>query len=163
MGFRAYAVFPYSMTKPIEGFDPPYEPINLEPKDPLPLSYIAEHFGQAIKYEEVPGALGSFSQSQNRIRLATHDPYVWFHELGHKLHEQTNGKLKGGQDPHQEAVADLFASVLMELYNIDDRTGNSWQYICRYHADPLAAVDAAMKDIGKMLELLETIEETVHA
>lgn len=158
-GFKPYAVFPLSMTKPIEDFDPPYEPINLEPKDPPLLDHVARFLGLTVKYEEIPGAYGSFSQSKNRIRLATHDPYVWFHELGHKLHEQIIGKLKDGQDPHQEAVADLFATVLMELYNVDDRTGNTYKYICHYHKDPLAAVDAAMIDIGKMLELLETIEE----
>ncbi len=82
--------------------------------------------------------------------LATPVEKTFFHELGHAAHEKVIGKLKSGQDPFQEIVAELTAQALCKLVGKDakDTLGNSCKYIERYaeKAD-LSPYSACMKVI----------------
>ncbi len=59
---------------------------------------------------------------------------TFFHELGHAAHEKVIGKLKSGQDPFQEIVAELTAQALCKLVGKDakDTLGNTYKYIEGY-------------------------------
>jgi hypothetical protein len=100
------------------------------------------------------GALGYCTVDNAKIRLATHDEHVFFHELAHAAHNTFETKSDAGQDPHREAVADLTACILMELYGLRDDTGNTWKYISHYSNDPLRAIMKALGDVEKVLDVI---------
>lgn len=148
IGFAGLAVFPLEAT---EGEElPSYAPATLPP-----LHDVALRLGIAVEWTPTPPTVaGSYSPSQDRIRVGTHDEAVWFHELAHAAHKRVQGHLQGGQDPKQETVAELAAAVLMELYGLRDHTGDAWQYIAGYNADPLVAICQAVGEVGQILAVL---------
>ena len=96
--------------------------------------------------------VGDCTVKGDKIRLDTHDWGVFFHELAHAAHA-TAGQLQPGQITNQEVVAELAATVLMEIYG-HRRTGNCYQYISMYSDDPLRAVGQAISDVEKVLGVL---------
>lgn len=99
----------------------------------LPLIQRAEGWGVSVK--AIPGNYrfyGYYSAARKENALATPEESVFFHELAHCAHEKVKGSLKGGQDPFQEIVAELSASVLCRLVGkqTNDTLGNS--YIEKY-------------------------------
>lgn len=108
--------------------------------EPPPLAEAAEKLGVPVEYSATPDgrvpAWGWYSPGQNRIGLYTDDARVFFHELGHAAHkivmEKRGKKLVGGQDYKQEAVAELVAATLAEVYGSSTTLGNSYEYIKRY-------------------------------
>ena len=152
VGFLFAPVFRYEDT---EG-----EPIprpQLEPRELPPLYELSEGFGVSVKYQGHLGrAYGSFRPGEQRITLESHDQTVFWHELAHAAHLQVNGTLKSGQDPKQEAVAELAATVIAGLYG-SDWSGNCWQYIASYTGDPLTLCLSVLSDVEKVLaEILGT-------
>lgn len=146
-GFLTAAVFGYSQT---DGED-----IDYEPKSPPPLAEVAERMGVSIAFSPFAGsALGSINPDGTQVTLSSHDVKTWFHELGHAVHSKLNGKLKGGQDEHQEAVAELASAVLMELYGYGDISGNCWKYVSGYSTDPLKAIMGAAQDVEQILAVI---------
>lgn len=123
VGFKSIPVFRYEDTdgQPL----PEYKP-----KNPPPLLDVAHRWGVLVKYNELRGAVGAFSQSKNEIILATEDWDAFFHELAHKG-DSMLAPLKNTQDPEQEAVAELSAATLARLYG-HNYDGAAWQYIARY-------------------------------
>ncbi len=127
VGFHAIPVFRVEDTegKPL----PEYQPRNLPP-----LMEVAKKWKITVKYSLLEnlfaGAYASYRPDKHEISLATEDETVFFHELAHAA-DGRNGNLKGGQDPEQEAVAELTAAVLGRLYgrNID---GHAWNYLAHY-------------------------------
>ena len=77
------------------------------------------------------GEYGFYSPKQNLISLASEDPSVFFHELAHVADSRVQKGLKNGQDPIQEAVAELVAGVLCKMYGVD-RTKVVHDYIEHY-------------------------------
>jgi antirestriction protein ArdC len=148
IGFLAGAVHPLTNT---EG-----DPIaQYQPEEPPPLLDVAQAMGISTDWMPVgPDELGHYSPDEDRIVLGTTDVKTFFHELAHAAHKRVNGKLKGGQDTHQEAVAELAATVLMHLYGFGDRTGNAWAYIAYYSDEPLEAITKALGDVELVLEVL---------
>ena len=147
-GFKATPVFSIESTEgePI----PSYTPATLPP-----LSDVAARMGIDVNYCPLPpDRLGDYTPSRERIRLGTKEESVWFHELAHTAHKKIDGKLKGGQDASQETIAELAAAVLMQLYGLRDHTGNAWQYIEHYNANPLTAIMKATSKVGEILALL---------
>lgn len=118
-----------------------------------PLMDVAMILGINVAYTPMFGALGYCTTDNRKIALGTHDEAVFFHELAHALHNLFE-KSQGGQDPHRETVAELTAAVLMQLYGVRDHTGNAWQYISSYNADPLKAITMALGDVEKVLNKL---------
>ena len=160
-GFRGFPVFRVEDTEgdPL----PSYEPETLPP-----LLDVAEEWGINVSWiaaREGCRAYGSFSQQAKEIILLTHDESTFFHELTHAADARVQGGLKGGQDPDQEAVAEIGAAVLARMYGQQiDR--NAYRYVESYEGEGKAAraLLRLMPRIEKALtEILETAEKCVSA
>lgn len=119
VGFRCVPVFAVEDTEgqPL----PEYEPAMVPPLVSLAdISYRNARHGEG----------GSFSPDTKAITLCSEDPAVYLHELMHKYDDKTH-KVKGGQDPEQEIVAELGACVLARLYGVD-RPASHMAYIASY-------------------------------
>jgi hypothetical protein len=101
------------------------------PKTVPPLMDVAAKIGVSVEYDSLTGAYGAFSKKQNKIILSTEDPATFYHELVHAVQEHLFKDLKGGQDSEQEAIAELGACVLADLYGQDVKN-NAWSYIAGY-------------------------------
>jgi len=142
-GFLAVPIFGYGQT---DG-----EPIGYEPVEPPPLLAVAQRFGIEVAWEPGGGtSLGSTDPAGKAIKLMSHDASIFFHELGHAVHARLNGRLKGGQDPYQETVAELAGCVLASLYGYDV-SGSAWRYFEHYNPDPLRAIMIALEDVEAIL------------
>jgi len=152
IGFSSVPVFAASST---EGNTPlqAYQPKNLPQ-----LIEVAKKFKISVEYVPIlPDRLGDCTSDGKNIRLGSHSPAVFFHELAHAIHARIEGTLQGNQNVEQETVAEFSAAVLMDLYEYQDHSGNAWHYISHYAKDPLIAISKAMRTIEKVLEvLLET-------
>lgn len=160
MRYSWAAVFPVTCT---EVFDESKDDTGYEPANYPPLMKVAADFGLTVKYAPLLDAMGHIKPATGEIVLSTHNFKTFFHELAHKAHEQVIGGLKGGQDAHQETVAEFCAAILMEMYCNTDQSGNAWRYIQGYNQDPIKAVMNALRDAGKVLDLIlgkaEALEE----
>jgi len=67
------------------------------------------------------------------IHLGTESPWVFFHEISHAADSMVLARsgraLKGGQDPVQEAVAQLSACVLSEMYGMGSTRAHTRDYL----------------------------------
>ena len=123
-GFRPSPRFRYEDTEgePLEEYKPRQMP---------PLANVAEKWGVKVRYENTTrGESGYFEPGTNSIVLCVEDPSTFFHELAHKAHSKIED-LKPVQDPEQEAIAELAACTLSEMYGYDVK-GNSYDYIAHY-------------------------------
>ena len=165
IGFMTAPVFKYEDTDgdPI----PDYLPELPE----LPFIEVAEEWGISVK--AVPGNYkyyGYFSSTRNEIALATEEETVFFHELCHAAHNKVT-PLKPGQDPFQEIVAELGASVLCLMVGKESKyLGNNWRYIERYaekaKMSPLSACLRVFKEVEQVINLItkkEVIYEDIPA
>lgn len=157
LGFNTTPVFGYDLTEPIPGATNVYR---TEPTEPPPLADLAAKMSVPIYWEAIAGsARGSFSPHDEKITLADRSEETFWHELGHAVHQKVAGKLKGGQDAHQETVAEFTACVLGQAYGLD-LTGNAWQYIKAYNPDdPIDAIRRACGEVGRILEFLDSLNE----
>ena len=153
--FKSSPVFRFEDT---DGEKLDYE--QLEVPD-LPLLDRAKEWGISVK--AVPGNYryrGYYSPDRQEIALATPEEKIFFHELAHAGHEKVNGKLKNGQDPIQEIVAELSAQALCRMVGKKekDTTGNSFRYIDRYAKKVNMTVHLAclkvMSETEKVLNLI---------
>ena len=98
-------------------------------------------------------------ESKEKIRLATSNETVFFHELAHASHQRVLGrKLKNKQDCEQEIVAELSAQVLSQIVGtqLESTLGNSYQYVKSY-------ASKMNKDIGvACLSVLSQIEKVLN-
>lgn len=132
------------------------------PKDLPPLSDVAEKWGIKISYKVHPKAWGSFDQSKNEIQLSTDNKTTFFHELAHAAHKKIDGSLKGGQDPQQEAIAQLSAGVLAQMYG-EKMDLYTYEYIKHYAKDdPQKAMKLISKVLNKTGQVLELILENTN-
>jgi antirestriction protein ArdC len=98
-----------------------------EPKQRPPLMDLAEKWFKSITYTNTSfGEYGSYSPTQNALRLCTHDEGTFFHELAHKA-DDLNGNLetkdidKNSEEyADGELVAQLSSNVLALLYGYDN-------------------------------------------
>jgi len=153
--FKSVPVFKYEDT---DGKKLDYESIEIPD---LPLLEKAKHWGISVK--AIPGNFryhGYYSTQKREIALATPEESVFFHELAHAAHEKVHGKLKNGQDPFQEIVAELSAQALCRMVgkNLSDTTGNSFKYIERYAKKlKLTPYLACLKVLGETEKVLNLI------
>ena len=102
------------------------------------LADAAHRLGVALTWEPTPADhLGACDPRGARIRMGTHDPAVFFHQLAHAAQARLNGSLKGGQHTDQEVAAEFTACVLLDVYGLGDRSGNAWLCIQSYASDPI--------------------------
>jgi len=155
VGFLAKPVFRYEDT---DGDPLVYEEVEF---GDLPLIERAEEWG--ISVQAIPGGYrysGYYSASKKLIALATKEECVFFHEMAHCAHEKILGKLKRGQDPVQEIVAELCAQALCRIVGKtgDRYLGNSYRYIENYGESlsitPYAACLKVMSEAEKVLDLI---------
>jgi hypothetical protein len=133
------------------------------PREMPPLADVAERMGIDVRYQPLPSdRWGQCSTDGRSIRLGTHDPRTWFHELAHSIHAKIDGGLQGGQHQQQEIIAEFTACVLAQLYGYD-YTGNAWNYISHYASDPLMALSKALGKVEQVLALLLEDTGTCHA
>lgn len=138
----------------------------------LPLLDKASEWG--IEVKAIPGNnnhYGYYSPDKKIIALATPEESTFFHELCHVAHEKVIGKLKRGQDPFQEIVAELSAQALCRIVGKDGNKhlGKSYQYIETYakeiNLSAHKAVLHVLSDVEKVLHLIlqdTSVKEECH-
>jgi antirestriction protein ArdC len=155
---RYFKATPVFMMEDTDGEKLDYETLELPE---LPLIEKAKEWGISIK--AVPGSYlyrGYYSPVREEIGLATPEEKTFFHELAHASHEKVKGKLKTGQDPFQEIVAELSAQALCHLVGkrTKETLGNSYQYIERYaikmKLSPYSACLKVLSETEKVLDLI---------
>lgn len=153
IGFLAVPVFPYHATD-----GEPLPETDFTPRKFPPLADVAQALGISTTWRPLPpDRLGDCNLAGTRINIGAHDPAPFFHELAHAIHARLDGGLKKNRETQNETVADFTACVLMQLYDLGDRTGNTWDYISHYHKDPLVAIQKALAKVEQVLQFLEEV------
>ncbi|MGB9793066.1 MAG: ArdC-like ssDNA-binding domain-containing protein [Thermacetogeniaceae bacterium] len=158
IGFKDIPVFRYEDT---EG-EPLPQP-DYRPPEPPPLYEVARKFGvKEITYTPFDGRCYGFytwGPGGKKIGLHTHDVITWFHELGHTVHG-TFRTLKGGQDPEQEIVAEVFAATMCEYFGIRGYHWHAWEYVKAYSGrEPQKALKAVFRVLSDVEECLRRVWE----
>jgi hypothetical protein len=153
VGFYAAPVFRVEDTAGEPLPDPDYAPPELPP-----LVDVAEAMGVAVSYDADcgRGAYGAFDPDAEEITLFTHDEQTFWHELAHAAHHEVSDGLEPGQDPEQEAVAELAAAVLARLYGAANE-GYSFDYLQHY-----AAQDGEADVYRLCLSVLGEVEDVLR-
>ena len=114
-------------------------PLSYNPRTLPSLMGKAEEWGLQVHYTAMEnGLLGAYSPNNQKIRLSSEEPTVFYHELSHAAHHRLTGdEFKGIPKWKQEAVAELAATVLAILYEKDYPTPSkaSYNYISGYAED----------------------------
>jgi hypothetical protein len=154
VGYSPQAEFGVSQTEgePVPTFD--YTPAQVPD-----LVSFAKSLGITVQYSpDVGYAYGSYIPGKDKITLHTASPKTFLHELGHAIHNRlmkaNGGKLNGGQDPHQETVAELSAVVLAEIFDCGDFSGNAWEYIKGYNDNPVDAISSALYTVTQIVDFV---------
>ncbi len=158
-GFHAIPVFRYEDT-----CGAGLSTVKDEPKKLPPLADVAAKWGIRTRYDATEhGEYGSFSPSEGEIRLCTDDAATFFHELAHAAHSRLE-ELKSGQDPEQEAIAQLAACALGRAYgyNVD---GYTYNYIAHYAGgnEPERVGRMCYRVLGKVERIMGMILEEERA
>jgi len=153
-GFHAIPVF--------RAEDTDGEPLPYEPVTPPPLADVAEQFSLSVSYQTFASRYYGYYQGESKkIVLASHDFKVFFHELAHAAHERVEGRLKGGQVPSQEIIAELTAATLAQMYCPEANLGFSYKYVKSYAEKSKKTIEraclAVINTVGLVLdEILKT-------
>lgn len=153
VGFHAIPVFRYEDTDGER-----IKTVKREPRSLPPLADVAARWGIDTRYDATRhGEYGSYSKSDAEIRLCTDDVSTFFHELAHAAHSRLE-ELKPGQDPRQEAIAQLVACVLGRTYGYDV-DGYTYNYIAHYagSAEPAEVGRMCYRVLGKVEKILDMI------
>jgi hypothetical protein len=146
------------MSKPVYRFEDttgtPREEDGFKHEIPANLAQVAEGLGFEIKVKRYKGEeFGYFCASQKEIALMSPELDVYLHELAHGVDAQINGKLKGGQQPDQEIVAELTAEVVGYLLG-RKLNGKSRDYIQSYSAGSWKTVYALLDRVNKVVSYI---------
>ena len=160
IGFRPIPVWPVEGT---EGKDVDYGATSEMPE--FLGKEVAESWGLTIEQGfENPSYYAYYSPVQKKILMATPSQQTFFHELSHAADDRITG-VKGGQDPVQEIVAEMSASVLMTMMGLEAGTKNTYDYIERYAKEMnKTAVDSIIpliSRIGKIITLIMDESDTL--
>lgn len=175
-GFVPVAVFGFIQTEgePLASESPEAAAALVES---LPLLDVAKAWGievEAIPIELIcPGTLGVYLHCQDgseitdqRILLASENLSIWAHELVHAAHARL-GKLQGAPKPEKEAVAQLGATILLEVLGFREESdrGFTWLYLQSFAADHSASASLALalRMVEEACECVETILATAEA
>lgn len=147
-----FYVIPVFRVEDTDGQALPYEPAS-----PPPLADVAEQFGLSVSYQTFASRYYGYYQGETRrIVLASHESKVFFHELAHAAHERVEGKLKGGQVPDQEIIAELTAATLAQMYCPEANLGFSYEYIKNYAEKSKKTTEraclAVINTVGQVLD-----------
>lgn len=154
IGFIGVPVFKIEDTEGEE-----LECTKLPPPD-FPLLERAAEWGITVKAVNGNGmAAGWYAPLEKSILVATTEEKTFFHELSHAAHFRiTKGKMKPGQDPDQEIIAELSAQTLCYLVgkrSSGDTRGNTYRYL-EHYAKQMG------KDVGSAcLKVLSVVEKVL--
>ena len=156
IGFRALPVFAYESTEgePLPEYD-------CTPAKLPPFFDAAQALGVSVYWKPISrNAYGYYRLSDRSITLHSQDYAVFFHELGHAVHD-TIEPLADVPDDKAEVVAELTAAVLCEMAEVSGYQQQSYEYIKRY----VQGKDnkAVLKAIADVLALVEQIVGKVVA
>ena len=145
VGYRGVPVFC------LEDTDGEPVPVMNTPPPP-PLAEVAKRWNISVKYAPSTntGTLGWYNKTQQSITLLVENPSVYFHELMHAADDKTRTDFHGGQDPDQEAVAEIGSAVLARLYD-QPTDKRAFKYVGLYHDNPLKAMQRLLPRIEKCL------------
>jgi len=160
-GFKPIPTHPIENTDPIPDFEGDIiQAPDLEPADLPPLTDIAEMLGLKIDWKPVPmDRWADYWKKGERINMGTDSPKVFFHELGHALHEEVDGKFTERSKQYKEVVAEFSSAVMMNVYLGEDTSGNAWEYIKHFAENPTEAVEKSLRMIQKMFYQLDKLQE----
>lgn len=96
--------------------------------------------------------LGSFSLTQNKIKLASPEIFVFLHELSHAVDGQFT-ELKPGHHADQEITAELSAAVIGHLLGYE-LNGNLKSGLSSYAADDQKAVFNVLERVEKVVSFI---------
>lgn len=148
-GFKGVPVFRVEDT---EGAALPED--NFELSIPCAFDGIIDELGIEVGATSFNGStFGYFAPKRNLIKLASPDISVFLHELSHAVDHSVNGKLKNGQNPNQEVVADFSAAVIGRLLGYDIPLGNVKEYL-EHYATNLSQVATLFNRIGAVVEFV---------
>ncbi len=162
-GFKSAPVFRYEDTDGEELKDRAKDQAFI---DTLPLIEVARSWGLTVQALNGEGAgyLGSYRGGKG-IALGVENVATWAHELVHAAEYELGSLKHGGQDLHQEAVAQLGASTLLEMLGKDAESdrGFTWEYIKtyadRHGKDTVAVCQSVLNRVGKAINhILETAD-----
>jgi antirestriction protein ArdC len=121
---------------------------------------VAKRWGISIKQGfDNPSWYGYYSPTRKEITVATDSQITFTHELMHAADEKVQGKIKPGQEPQQEIVAEFGAAVLLRMLGLKKiGTRNVYDYVKQY-ANQLGKdpIDAVVPLIGRMSKAIELI------
>lgn len=152
IGFRGMSVFAVENTDgkdiAIADYTPKTVDINAEK-----LIKITEKLGCKVSYLPYGcKVLGTYNPSERKIILRSEDYDVLAHEVGHFLHDVTEG-INSVDRNTAEVIAELTSAVLCEMNNIHGYERQSFNYIREYsHSNDAKAV---IKAINKVLATVE--------
>ena len=148
-GFKAVSVFSIENTRGVPIEQPKYEPIKLPP-----LIELAPSLGVSeIRWNKRNNmVLGSYDSSAHIIELASEDPIVFLHELGHHLHNLQEDINKVPLEK-AEIIAELTGAVLCTMLDISGYEKESYNYIKEY-AKKHTEKDV-LKEISSLLGIVE--------
>lgn len=151
IGFRAVPVFRVEDT---DGKEMPV--IDYTPEDLPPFLDVAEEMGIKVQWKPLhTDAYGYYRLSDNSITLCSQDYVVYFHELGHAIHNMIE-PLEELPHAKKEVVAELTAAVLAEMAGVQGYEVQSYEYIKGYTdgKDCKATIKA-------ITDVLSTVEQIV--
>lgn len=152
IGFRGMSVFSVENTEgkeiTIADYTPKTVDINAEK-----LIRITEKLGCTVSYLPYGGkVLGTYNPSERKIILRSEDYDVLAHEVGHFLHDVTEG-INSVDRNTAEVIAELTSAVLCEMNGVHGYERQSFYYIREYsRANDAKAV---IKAINKVLSTVE--------
>jgi antirestriction protein ArdC len=138
--------------------------VDYKPATFPPLFDVAERLSVRVSYLPfVDRYMGYYQPSKGSIVLCSHDVEVFFHELAHAAHDRIS-KLKGGQNPAQEIVAETVAATLCRLYGHDGYLWHGAEYVKSYAKgqNPGRAALRLLSEVQAVLDLIldHTSEQT---
>lgn len=150
IGFRGMPVFRYEDTEgeSLKEYTPKVLP---------PLFDLAEKNNISVRWKNTRhGEYGSINLESKGMTLSTESPDTFLHELVH-WYDNKNVKLKPGQDPIQETVAQLGACVLAKMYGYNSER-YTWNYIAGYTGSD------SPQDVGQMcFKVLSRVQKAITA
>ncbi len=137
------------------------KPVSLDPENAPNLIEVAEAWGVKVSYSGNGARHGAYGSTNgtDRIAMFTHDEQTFYHELSHVAHAKVlagrKESLVMGQDPKQEAVAELSAAVLASMFE-GANEGSTYNYIERYSkdGDAISLIHQVLADVEKVLSLI---------
>lgn len=163
IGFSSVPVFGVSQTegKPLE--------YGITDSKELPaLMEVAQRLGIPVDYDIffINQTMGTYFPESDKIKLCTTEESTFLHELSHAVHQRVCGKLKNGQHPSQEIIAEFSGCILARMYGKKTvNENNSYFYIKRY-ADKIGkdvpeAILTFLTDIVKVIDFIIDTKESI--